>query len=93
MRRVIGLLLIPVAIAACASPEARRSRGAGSGADVGNRPPQVKMHEGSRPYWKTPVRQEFKAPPLDSAEQARGLSLSKSTTSEPHAASSGGTDR
>jgi len=93
MRRVIGVLLLPIAMSACASPEARRQRGGGSGADVGNRPSQVKMHEGSRQYWKTPVRQEFKTPPLDSAEQARRLSVSKSTTSQPPATSSGGTDR
>lgn len=93
MRRVIGVLLLPIALAACTSPEARRHRGGGSGADVGNRPSQVKMHEGSRQYWKTPVRQEFKAPPLDPSEQARRLSVSTSTTSQPPASSSGGTDR
>ncbi len=40
--------------AACASPEARRTRGGGSGADVGNRPPVVEIHAGADPYYDTP---------------------------------------
>jgi hypothetical protein len=39
---------------ACHSPEARRARGDGHGADVGNRAPVVRMHEGSRMYYETP---------------------------------------
>lgn len=41
-------------LAGCASPEAGRTRGGGAGADVGNREPVVKMHEGSVIYYKTP---------------------------------------
>jgi hypothetical protein len=39
---------------ACASPEARRRRGAGSGADVGNRRAAVQLHAGADPYYGTP---------------------------------------
>jgi hypothetical protein len=43
----IGLL------AACASPEAARSRGGGPGADIGNRRAVVEMHAGAKPYHDT----------------------------------------
>ena len=43
-----------IASAACRSPEASRSRGGGSGADVRNRDPVVEMHAGSRMYNRTP---------------------------------------
>ena len=57
MNRRIGLLLVGcVALAACTSPESTRTRGGGRGADTGNRPRTVKMHEGSQPYWQTPER-------------------------------------
>jgi hypothetical protein len=59
---------------ACESPEAQRTRGGGRGADQLNRPPVVKMHEGSDQYWKTPKRIETDAPPLDPARQAREMS-------------------
>jgi hypothetical protein len=74
--RVARRLLIVCAIAAagCTSPESKRTRGGGPGADVGNRPEAVKMHEGSRPYWNTPGRIAVEAPPLDSAQQARQMS-------------------
>jgi hypothetical protein len=42
------------ALAGCNSPEARRARGGGPGADVGNRDPVIEMHEGSRMYYDTP---------------------------------------
>ena len=29
-------------------------RAGGPGADVGNRQPVVRMHDGARPYWRTP---------------------------------------
>lgn len=45
---------IALAAAACASPEAARTRGDGAGADVGNRDPLVTMHGGSRIYYGTP---------------------------------------
>lgn len=54
----LALLLTSAALAGCASPEATRVRGGGPGADVGNRSQDVKMHEGSHPYWQTPQRIE-----------------------------------
>jgi hypothetical protein len=56
----------------CVSPESTRVRG-GRGADVGNRPKIVEMHDGSEPFWKTP-RLEASHPPLESARQAEQLS-------------------
>ena len=61
-------------LAACASPEATRTRGGGPGADVGNRGKDVDMHEGSRPFWKTPDLIPTKHPPLAPASQADQLS-------------------
>lgn len=58
----------------CSSPEAERSRGGGAGADVGNRTRIVQMHEGSRPFEKTPKKIPVKAPPLEPARQADQLS-------------------
>jgi hypothetical protein len=56
MRIAIATLLAAcMALAACESPEAVRTRGGGPGADRGNRLVNVKMHEGSQQYWKTPV--------------------------------------
>jgi hypothetical protein len=73
------LALITVAalvfyLAACASPETMRTRGGGPGADVGNRGKDVDMHEGSRPFWKTPELIPTKHPPLAPANQADQLS-------------------
>jgi hypothetical protein len=73
------LALITVAalvfyLAACASPETKRTRGGGPGADVGNRGKDVDMHEGSRPFWKTPELIPTKHPPLAPANQADQLS-------------------
>ena len=75
MNIALPLLLIGcVAVAGCGSPEAKRTRG-GPGADVGNRVTTVEMHEGSRPFWKTPDRIEKVAhPPLESAQLADRLS-------------------
>lgn len=39
---------------ACASPEARRTRGGGPGGDIGNRGPIVALHAGADPYYRTP---------------------------------------
>ena len=47
-------VLLVAALAGCASPEARRTRGGGPGADVGNRGPDVVLHEGAEPYYETP---------------------------------------
>ena len=55
----------------CASPEARRTRGGGPGADVGNRTQVVQMHEGSVPYYKTPQIIAAQPAPLDTAQHAR----------------------
>ena len=52
----VAIVLVALALAACASPEATRMRAGGPGADVGNRSPVVEMHEGSQPFWKTPAR-------------------------------------
>jgi hypothetical protein len=68
------LLIAFTALTACDSPEATRTRGGGPGADVGNRGKVVEMHEGSRPFWKTPQIITAKHPPLESARQADELS-------------------
>ena len=61
-------------LAACSSPETTRTRGGGPGADVGNRGKFVQMHEGSRPFEKTPKIIPAQGPPLVSASQADQLS-------------------
>jgi hypothetical protein len=72
MRVEFRVLLIGcVALTGCTSPEATRTRGGGPGADVGNRPARVLMHEGSRPYWDTPELVRGEAPPLGSARHAQ----------------------
>jgi hypothetical protein len=69
------LIAAALAVAACESPEARRGRGSGPGADVGNRGPTVQMHEGSRPYWDTPrLLGDRGMADLSPAQQARQLS-------------------
>jgi hypothetical protein len=69
-----AIAIAALCAAGCTSPEARRSRGGGPGADVGNRPAAVRMHEGSRPYWNTPDRIGVDHPPLEPAQQAREIS-------------------
>ncbi|MEX2283249.1 MAG: hypothetical protein WEE89_12265 [Gemmatimonadota bacterium] len=49
-------LLALVVLAACSSPEARRQRGGGPGADAGNRDRVIELHEGAQPYHDTPCR-------------------------------------
>lgn len=49
-----AMTLCLLLLAACASPEATRSRGGGPGADVGNRRTPVEMHAGARPYHDSP---------------------------------------
>jgi hypothetical protein len=67
------VLLIGCTVAVgCVSPETTRVRG-GRGADVGNRPQVVKMHDGAEPFWKTP-RRVTAHPPLEPARQAEQLS-------------------
>ena len=70
--RVTALVALACCAAGCTSPEEQRSRGSGAGADVGNRPAAVQMHEGSQPYWGTPGRIGTAAhPPLAPASHAR----------------------
>lgn len=82
MKRMWILLAAGAGIAGCTSPEATRQRGGGPGADIGNRPAQVLMHEGSRQYWETPVRIPSEGPPLAPSEHARQLSLPGSPARE-----------
>ena len=70
----IFFLAIACMLAACASPEATRTRAGGPGADVGNRTQVVRMHEGSDPFYKTPKLIRSQPPPLASARQADKLS-------------------
>ena len=71
---VIVLVALLLYLAACASPEMTRTRGGGPGADPGNRDKFVQMHEGAKPFEKTPKLIPTKHPPLDSANQADQLS-------------------
>jgi hypothetical protein len=71
----LGAVLLCLTATGCGSPEASRTRGGGPGADVQNRPAQVRMHEGSQPYWETPVVIDEEYPDLEPAQQARELSL------------------
>ncbi len=64
------VLLALCAFAACTSPETRRTRGSGPGADTGNRGDYVRMHEGSKPFENTPTRIPSQHPPLGPAQQA-----------------------
>lgn len=74
----MGIALVLVLAAsvlwACTSPETTRTRGGGAGADVGNRTKIVRMHEGSKPFEKTPQIIRSQHPPLASASQADELS-------------------
>lgn len=72
--RACAVAILCAAAAGCRSPEASRTRGAGRGADPGNRPAAVKMHGGSDPFWKTPVRIGEGHPPLEPARQAQQMS-------------------
>ena len=75
MRIAFTLVLAAgITVAGCASPEAARTRGGGRGADRGNRPATVKMHEGSRQYWETPVVIPGESMSLEPARQAQQLS-------------------
>jgi len=68
---LVGLLLY---LASCTSPETIRTRSSGPGADVGNWGKTVQMHEGSKPFEKTPKIIPTQGPPLVSANQADQLS-------------------
>ncbi len=57
MARLIGLLAVALsAVVACTSPEAGRARGGGAGADPGNRATVLQLHDGSRPFYGTPLK-------------------------------------
>jgi hypothetical protein len=90
MRRAVAIVVVAGTglAAACESPEATRTRGGGPGADPGNRPAEVRMHEGSRQYWETPLLIPGEPMPLDPAHQARQLSLRGAETGPRPAANS-----
>jgi hypothetical protein len=71
---LITVAALVFSLAACASPETTRTRGGGPGADVGNRAKFVQMHEGSKPFERTPKIISTKNPPLGPASQADQLS-------------------
>jgi hypothetical protein len=76
MRRatLVVVAMTAVVLLGCASPESRRTRGGGPGADVGNRDDVVLMHEGSKPYAGTPRIRDITGPSLEPSEQAHRLS-------------------
>ena len=74
MSRLLLAALV-ASCAACTSPESTRTQGGGPGADTGNRGAVVMMHEGSKPYDKTPDLNPTPAPALNSAQHAHDLSL------------------
>lgn len=73
-RLIAAALVLSATLAGCASPEATRVSGSGSGGDVGNRTEVVDMHEGSQPYWRTPRAPDITPPPPGPARQANRLS-------------------
>jgi hypothetical protein len=74
---IIVIAITVLWFAACSSPETARTRGGGPGADVGNRGETVRMHEGARPYEKTPKLIPAEHPPLEPARQADQLSRNR----------------
>jgi hypothetical protein len=52
--KIILTLSAALLLLGCASPEVKRSRGGGPGADLGYRGETVEMHAGSEPYYRTP---------------------------------------
>lgn len=52
-RYACAVVMIGV-LAACTSPEAKRTRGGGAGADIGNRSDSLQLHGGSLMYSRTP---------------------------------------
>ena len=51
-----GPVVLLLLVSACASPEAGRVRGGGSGADVGNHGSPIELHAGAGPFARTPCR-------------------------------------
>ena len=74
MKLALFSLLLAVAVGACLSPETERPRGGGAGADVGNRGKIMQMHEGSKPFYKTPQIIAAQHGPVETANQADRLS-------------------
>jgi hypothetical protein len=72
--RIIVVAVSLLWFTACSSPETARTRGGGAGADVGNRGKIVRMHEGARPYEKTPKLIPAEHPSLESARHAEQFS-------------------
>lgn len=70
----MSALVLVAALAACTSPEAKRTRASGPGADIGNRAGEVMMHEGSLPFAGTPVQVPGSAAPVETATHAHRLS-------------------
>ena len=54
VREAIGLVGAVIVLGGCVSPESRRTRGGGPGADIKNRDAVVQMHAGSKMYYETP---------------------------------------
>jgi hypothetical protein len=52
--KIILTLSAALLLLGCQSPEVKRSRGGGPGADLGYRGETVEMHAGSEPYYQTP---------------------------------------
>jgi len=70
---LIALVTLLLCLCGCGSPETTRTRGGGPGADVGNRTATVRMHEGARPFDKTPKVIMAQSPSLAPATQAEQL--------------------
>jgi hypothetical protein len=71
---LIALVSLLLCLVGCGSPETTRTRGGGPGADVGNRTSTVRMHEGARPFDKTPQVIVAKPPSLEPASHAEQMS-------------------
>lgn len=55
-RRRWYLTLTLTILGGCASPEAKRVRGGGPGADPGNHDAVARLHQGATIYYRTPCR-------------------------------------
>jgi hypothetical protein len=55
-RRWLALSVTLACLAGCASPEAKRVRGGGPGADPGNHDAVAQLHAGAKMYYRTPCR-------------------------------------
>ena len=75
MERALKIALVTslLGLSACGSPEITRTRGGGPGADVGNRTSTVRMHDGARPFDKTPKMIVARPPSLAPATHAEQL--------------------